>query len=53
MARNHGTNSAKLLTAKLLEISVLDRRQLYGVCTVKNVKMLFFREKKEFTRYDA
>ena len=35
-----------LKTAKLLEISVLDRRYLYGVCTVENVKILFFRGKK-------
>ena len=35
----------KILTARLIQISVLDRRQLYGVCTAENVKNTIYREK--------
>jgi hypothetical protein len=44
MATDHGTNSPKIVTARLIEVSVLDLRQLYDICTVENVKILFNRE---------
>ena len=43
---------SKILTARLLQISVLDCRYLYGVCTVGDEKK-FISEKILFTRNDA